>query len=74
MDPENAQKAINTFHGYEIEGKRLRVAYACSGGRRGAANSNRNGNKSPNENIIGWEFYIFGVPLATNDHDIMVWF
>ncbi|VDL23205.1 unnamed protein product [Hymenolepis diminuta] len=71
MDPENAQKAINTFHGYEIEGKRLRVAYACSGGRRGAANSNRNGNKSPNENIIGWEFYIFGVPLATNDHDIM---
>ncbi|VDO01566.1 unnamed protein product [Rodentolepis nana] len=70
IEPENAQKAINTFHGYEIEGKRLRVAYACSGGRRSAAN-NRNNNKSPSENIIGWEFYIFGVPLATSDHDIM---
>lgn len=78
MDPEDAQKAINTFHGFEIEGKRLRVAYACSGSRKNGVNSSnisndtRNGNRSPNENVIGWECYIFGVPLNTSDQDILV--
>ncbi|VDP80073.1 unnamed protein product [Echinostoma caproni] len=34
VNPQHAALAIQTYHGYETEQKRLRVAYASSGGRR----------------------------------------
>lgn len=73
MEPEKAQLAITLYHGYETDGKKLRVAYACSGGRKGPAA--RNGNRSPclsNDNIIAWEVYIFGVPIEVTESDMLV--
>ncbi|KAL5969036.1 L-serine dehydratase/L-threonine deaminase [Taenia solium] len=72
MNPQHAQLAISTYHGFETEGKRLRVAFACSGGRKYA--SGRSNDVSPdsnNENIIGWELYVFGLPIDVNEAELV---
>lgn len=75
MNPQHAQLAISTYHGFETEGKRLRVAFACSGGRK--YTSGRSNDVSPdsnNENIIGWELYVFGLPIDVNEAELVVGF
>ncbi len=68
LSSHHAALAIQTYHGYETEGKRLRVAYASSGGRRYAPGQR----PSPvdlnsvlsdaNDNIIGWELIVSNLP------------
>lgn len=75
MNPQHAQLAISTYHGFETEGKRLRVAFACSGGRKYASGrSNDVSPESNNENIIGWELYVFGFPVDVGEADLVVGF
>uniref|UniRef100_A0A915EXU3 L-serine ammonia-lyase n=1 Tax=Echinococcus canadensis TaxID=519352 RepID=A0A915EXU3_9CEST len=72
MNPQHAQLAISTYHGFETEGKRLRVAFACSGGRKYA--SGRSNDVSPEsniENIIGWELYVFGFPIEISEAELV---
>ncbi|VDM33290.1 unnamed protein product [Hydatigera taeniaeformis] len=72
INPHHAQLAISTYHGFETEGKRLRVAFACSGGRKyGSARSNDVSPDSNNENIIGWELYVFGLPMDIGEADLV---
>ncbi|TPP58473.1 L serine dehydratase:l threonine deaminase [Fasciola gigantica] len=93
VNPQHAALAIQTYHGYETEQKRLRVAYASSGGRRitpgicqavhsfptghrvasfpGSA-SNGLGSEVTNENIIGWEVFVVGIPLEWTEPDLLV--
>ena len=73
MKPIHAQMAISSYHGYETEGKRLRVAFACSGSRKYSAGRSNNDSPERNiENVIGWEIYVFGVPYETTDADLLV--
>lgn len=93
VNPQHAALAIQTYHGYETEQKRLRVAYASSGGRRIAPGTrlfgvyfspghrvasfpgsvpNGLGSEITNENIIGWEVFVVGIPLEWTEPDLLV--
>ncbi|VDD76155.1 unnamed protein product [Mesocestoides corti] len=73
---QHAALAIQTYHGYETEGKRLRVAYASSGGRRFLP-----GQRTPvdlsglpsdvSDNIIGWELIVSCLPPDIAESEIM---
>nr|CAH8828189.1 unnamed protein product [Trichobilharzia regenti] len=83
VNPQHAALAIQTYHGYECDRKRLRVAYASSGGRRIIPGnrpqkfSNVNdisGNPNvevTNENILGWEVLVTGTPIEWNEQDLL---
>ncbi|KAA0189325.1 L serine dehydratase:l threonine deaminase [Fasciolopsis buskii] len=92
VNPQHAALAIQTYHGYETEQKRLRVAYASSGGRRIAPGTrlfgvyfspghrvasfpgsvpNGLGSEITNENIIGWEVFVVGIPLEWTEPDLL---
>ncbi|KAF5394515.1 Serine dehydratase [Paragonimus heterotremus] len=83
VNPQHAALAIQTYHGYETEQKRLRVAYASSGGRRftpghrmptlsnGSNNSACLGSEVTNENVIGWEVFVVGIPLEWTESDLL---
>ncbi|CAH8561352.1 unnamed protein product [Dicrocoelium dendriticum] len=82
VNPQHAALAIQTYHGYETEQKRLRVAYASSGGRRFTPNhrlpalnignmSGCLGSDVTNENIIGWEVFVVGIPLEWTEPDLL---
>ncbi|GAA52697.1 serine dehydratase-like, partial [Clonorchis sinensis] len=83
VNPQHAALAIQMYHGYETEQKRLRVAYASSGGRRftpshrlpsvantvGAAGCLTN--EVTNENVIGWEVFVVGIPMEWTEADLL---
>ncbi|CAH8491393.1 unnamed protein product [Heterobilharzia americana] len=83
VNPQHASLAIQTYHGYETEQKRLRVAYASSGGRRFTPGHRlqtiSNGTYIPdsmpaevtNENIIGWEIIVAGIPVEWAESDLL---
>ncbi|KAH8852032.1 Serine dehydratase-like [Schistosoma japonicum] len=83
VNPQHAALAIQTYHGYETEQKRLRVAYASSGGRRfapghrlqtfssGNTFSNSTNSEVTNENIIGWEIIVTGIPVEWTEPDLL---
>ncbi|CAH8458581.1 unnamed protein product [Schistosoma bovis] len=83
VNPQHAALAIQTYHGYETEQKRLRVAYASSGGRRFTPGHRlqtfSNGTNFPgslnsevtNENIIGWEIIVTGIPVEWTEPDLL---
>ncbi|VDL94731.1 unnamed protein product [Schistocephalus solidus] len=79
ISPQHAALAIQTYHGYETESKRLRVAYASSGGRRYLSGqrtpSGDVGSVScvnePSENVLGWEICVAGLPSEVSESDIM---
>ncbi|CAL8078277.1 unnamed protein product [Calicophoron daubneyi] len=80
ISPQHAALAIQTYHGYETEQKRLRVAYASSGGRRFTAahrippfgpNVVGGNTEVTNENIIGWEVFAIGIPLEWSEPDLL---
>ncbi|CAH8459266.1 unnamed protein product [Schistosoma rodhaini] len=83
VNPQHAALAIQTYHGYETEQKRLRVAYASSGGRRftpghrlqtfsnGTNFSGSLSSEVTNENIIGWEIIVTGIPVEWTEPDLL---
>ncbi|CAH8298197.1 unnamed protein product [Schistosoma turkestanicum] len=83
VNPQHAALAIQTYHGYETEQKRLRVAYASSGGRRftpghrlqtfssGASFPGSVNPEVTNENIIGWEIIVTGIPVEWTEPDLL---
>ncbi|KAL7060927.1 hypothetical protein AAHC03_010128 [Spirometra sp. Aus1] len=79
ISPQHAALAIQTYHGYETESKRLRVAYASSGGRRYLSGQRTpsgdigsvNCVNEPSENVLGWEICVAGLPSEVSESDIM---
>ncbi|VDQ04304.1 unnamed protein product [Trichobilharzia regenti] len=77
VNPQHAALAIQTYHGYECDRKRLRVAYASSGNRPQKFSNVNDISGNPNvevtnENILGWEVLVTGTPIEWNEQDLLV--